>query len=244
MFCSSTRRRDDQGALALALGRDDVDDARRLVLDGRVERVEPQLFIGIERRQIVEIDAVADHLGIVEIDRCELGQREIALAVLGTAHFALNRVASAQAELADLIGRDIDVVGTGEIIGFRRTQETEAVGQHFDGAQTHDLLAIFSLSLQYGEHQVLLAQRRCPFHPQFLGHGHKVGRCFSLQLFQVHACISGNWDDFVEGRFALFGKGFSCTNGKGSAACVTPDLGFSQRALGAGRRRDLEAGAS
>ena len=74
MFCSSTvlpvaRRRDDQGALALALRRDDVDHPRRLVLDGRIGAVERQLLVGIERRQIVEIDAVANRFGIVEVDR-------------------------------------------------------------------------------------------------------------------------------------------------------------------------------
>src|SRR3546814_4972173 len=54
---AGARRRDDQRALALALRRDDVDDAGRLVLDGRVGRVERQLLRRIERRQIVEIDA-------------------------------------------------------------------------------------------------------------------------------------------------------------------------------------------
>ncbi len=106
MFCSSTvlpvrGGDDDQRALALALRRDDVDHPRRLVLDGRVERVELELLVGIERRQIVEIDAVADRLGIVEIDRGDAGQREIALAFLGAADFAFDRVAGAQAEAAD-----------------------------------------------------------------------------------------------------------------------------------------------
>src|SRR3546814_15045697 len=80
---AGARRRDDQRALALALRRDDVDDAGRLVLDGRVGRVERQLLRRIERRQIVEIDAVTDDFGIVEIDGNELGQGEIALPILG-----------------------------------------------------------------------------------------------------------------------------------------------------------------
>ena len=37
---TGTRRRDDQGALALALRADDIDDARRLVLDGGIKRIE------------------------------------------------------------------------------------------------------------------------------------------------------------------------------------------------------------
>ena len=117
---ADARRRDDQRALALALRRDDVDHPRRLVLDRRIVRVERQLALGIERREIVEIDAVADHVGIVEIDRDQPGQREIALAVLGPADLAFDRVAGAQAELPDLVGRDVDVVGAGEIIGLGR----------------------------------------------------------------------------------------------------------------------------
>ena len=157
---AGARRRDDQRALALALRRDDVDHPRRLVLDRRIERVERQLLVRIERRQIVEIDAVADDVGIVEIDADQLGQREIALAVLGRADLAFDRVAGAQAEFADLVGRDIDVVGAGEIIGLGRAQEAEAVRQHLDRALAHDLLAILGLDLEDREHQVLLAQRR------------------------------------------------------------------------------------
>src|SRR3546814_3687890 len=71
-----------------------------------VGRVERQLLRRIERRQIVEIDAVTDDFGIVEIDGNELGQGEIALPILGGADFALHRVAGAQAEFAHLVGRD------------------------------------------------------------------------------------------------------------------------------------------
>jgi hypothetical protein len=43
---AGARRRDDQRALALALRADQVDHARRLVLDRRIERVEPQRSSG------------------------------------------------------------------------------------------------------------------------------------------------------------------------------------------------------
>src|SRR3546814_20809597 len=58
------RSRDDQRALALARRADEVEDARRLVLDGRVDGVERQLLVRIERGQIVEIDAVPHRFGI------------------------------------------------------------------------------------------------------------------------------------------------------------------------------------
>ena len=183
---ADARRRDDQRPLALALRRHDVDDARRLVLLGRVARIERQLLFGIERRQIVEIDAVADHIGIVEIDGVELHQREIAFAVLGCADFAVHRVAGAQAKAAHLIGRDIDVVGTGQEIGFRAAQEAKAIGQHLDRALAHDLLAIFGLGLQDREHQILLTQGRRALDAQFLCKLHEVGWRGFLEVLEMH----------------------------------------------------------
>ncbi len=183
---ADARRRDDQRALALALRGNDVDDAGRLVLDGRVQRIEPQLLVRIERRQIVEIDAVANHIGIIEIDRGQLGEGKIALAILGRADLTFHRVASAQAEFADLIRRNIDVIGTSQEIGFRAAQEAETIGQHLDRAFTHDLFAIFRLGLQDREHQVLFAQRRCAFYAQFLRHGDEVGGDGFLEVLEVH----------------------------------------------------------
>ena len=66
--------------------------------------LELELFVGIKRRQIVEIDAVAKLVGLVEIDLVDLEQREISLAILGRADLALDRIAGAQAEAAHLAG--------------------------------------------------------------------------------------------------------------------------------------------
>jgi hypothetical protein len=66
---AGARRRHDQRALALALRRDDVDDAAGLVLDGRIFELHLQPLVGIERRQIVEMDLVLDLLRVLEIDR-------------------------------------------------------------------------------------------------------------------------------------------------------------------------------
>ena len=129
---------------------------------------------------------MTDHIGVVEIDGVELHQREITLAILGRADFAVHRVAGAQAEAADLVRRNIDVVGTGQEVGFRAAQETKAIGQHFDRAFTHDLLAIFRLGLEDREHQILLAQGRRTLDTQFLGKLHEVGgRCF-LKVLEMH----------------------------------------------------------
>jgi hypothetical protein len=118
MFCSSTVLPVRGGATIsarwpLPIGATDVDHARRQVLLGRVSTLQLQPLVGIERRQIVEIDLVAELLRVLEIDRVDLEQREIALAVLRAADLAFDRVAGAQAEAADLRGRDVDVVGPG-----------------------------------------------------------------------------------------------------------------------------------
>ena len=67
------RRRDDQRTLALTLRADEVDDPGRHILLRGIELIEGQLFVRVQRGQVVEIDAVADRLGIVEIDADELG---------------------------------------------------------------------------------------------------------------------------------------------------------------------------
>src|SRR5438045_9313599 len=124
---TGTRRRHDQRALTLAYWRHDIDHARGLVLDGRVERVEPQLLVRIERREVIEIDAMADSFRIVVIDQRHAGQGKIALALLGTADLAFDRVTRPETEAPDDRWSDIDVVRSGEVIGFGRTEETKTI---------------------------------------------------------------------------------------------------------------------
>src|SRR5690606_38070491 len=119
------RRRHDQRALALPLRADQVDYPRRLVLHRRIGGVEIQPLIRVERSQVVEIGAVADRIGVVIVDARELGQREIAFAVLRRADLAFDRVTGAQSPFADLVWRNVDVVGTGQIVRFRAAQEAE-----------------------------------------------------------------------------------------------------------------------
>ena len=183
---ADARRRDDQRALALALRRDDVDHPRRLVLDGRIGAIEGQLLVRIERGEIVEIDPVADGVGIVEIDLGDADEAEIALALLGAANLAFDRVAGPEAELADLVGRDVDVVGAGQIVGIGRAQEAEAVLQHLDRALAHDLVAAVGADLEDREHQLLLAQGRRAFDAELLGHRHQLGGGFLLEVVQMH----------------------------------------------------------
>ncbi len=173
---AGTRRSDNQRTLALALRADQIDYAGRLVLDRRVLGIEVEPLVGIERSEVVEIGPVADRVRIVVIDLEQLGQRKITLAILGRANFAFDRIAGPQAPLADLIGRDVDVVRSGKVVCLRRTQEAETILQHLDRADTEDLLAIFRNLFQDREHQVLTTHRRCALDLVFLSHGDQLRR--------------------------------------------------------------------
>ena len=59
-------------------------------------------LLGIERGQVVEVDLVADVLGVLEVDLVDLDQGEVALALARRADAAVDGVAGAQAEPADL----------------------------------------------------------------------------------------------------------------------------------------------
>ena len=75
-----------------------------------VRRLELDAVLGIERREVVEEDLLARHVGVLEVDRLDLDQREVALPFLRRADLAGDGVAGAQVEAADLRRRDVDVV--------------------------------------------------------------------------------------------------------------------------------------
>ena len=129
------RRRDDQAALALAEGRDDVDDAAGAVLQGRIVDLHGQPLVRVERGQVIEMDLVADVVGALEINRVDLQYGEVALAFSGRTHRAFHRVAGLETHLADLRGGAIDIVRPWQVIGFGGAEEAEAVLKHFQGAR-------------------------------------------------------------------------------------------------------------
>ena len=59
-------------------------------------------LLRVERRQVVEEDLVAGDLGVLEVDRLDLDEREVALALLGRPDLAGDGVAGAQVEAPDL----------------------------------------------------------------------------------------------------------------------------------------------
>ena len=125
---------------------------------------------------------MADLLGILEIDRIDLEQREIAFALLGASDNALDRVAGAQTKFADLRGRNINVVRPGEIIGVGRTQEAEAVLQHLDDAFADDLDVATGELFQNCEQQLLLAQERGVLHLVLFGESQEFGGGLGFQV--------------------------------------------------------------
>ena len=183
---AGARLRHDQTALALAERRNDVDDAAGLVLARRLLGLHLQPLVGIERRQIVEMDLVALLLRVVEIDGVDLEQSEIALALFRAPDLAFDRVAGAQSESADLRGRDVDVVGAGEIIRVGRAQEAEAVLQHLDHARAGDVDVTGGQLLQDREHELLLAHGARVLDGDLLGEAQELRRRFRLKVLQFH----------------------------------------------------------
>ena len=115
-------------------------------------------LLRIERRQVVEENLVARLFGRLEVDGLDLDQREVLLAFVRRAHVAADGVAGLQVELADLRGRDVDVVGAGQIVVVGRAEEAVAVGQDLEHAFGEDVAFFFALGLKNLEDQVLLAE--------------------------------------------------------------------------------------
>jgi hypothetical protein len=187
-------RGDDQAALAFADGRD-----RSITRPEKLSRTVSSFrrAVGIQRRQVVEEDLVARFLGRLEVDRVHLDQREVALAFLGRANLAGDRVAGAQIEAADLRGRDVNVVGAGQVVVLGGAQEAEAVRQAFEHAFGEDQAALFRLRLQDLEDQFLLAKAGGVLHAHVLGDLVEVDGC---------SCLSARPDRAWRAVFRLGGR--------------------------------------
>ena len=175
-------RRYDEGALALPDRANEVDDAGGQIFQFRIVLFHLQEFVGVQRRQVVEVDAVADIAGIGEIDLIDFQQGEVAFAVLGRPDFAFHRVAGPEAETSDLAGRYVNIVGAGQVVGLGAAQETEAVLEHLQNADAENGDFVFGQLLKDGEHHVLLAQRGRVFDFQVFGIGEEVRRVFVFKF--------------------------------------------------------------
>ncbi len=180
------RRRHDEAALALADGRDEVEDAR-----GEVRRLEADALLRVERRQVVEEDLLARDVRVLEVDGLDLDEGEVPLAFLRRADLARDRVARAQAELPDLGRRDVDVVRAREVVVLGSAQEAEAVRQHLENALREDEAEALGLRLQDLEDQLLLAQRRRALDLEVLGDLDELRHGMVVQRADVEHRLGG-----------------------------------------------------
>jgi len=179
-------RSHDQGALAFADGRNDVDDAAGDVFFTFDFALKLHLFAREQRGQVFKHDLVLVVLRQVVVDLVELGQCKVALAVFGDAHFAFNHVAGVQVEAAHLAGADVDVVCRGGVAGVGATQEAKAVGQDFEHTVGKHLFARFGALFDDGKHQLLLAHAACVFDFEFFGLFQHFRHVQCLEFVQMH----------------------------------------------------------
>ena len=84
---------------------------------------------GIARTQVVEGDPVLGLFRLLEVDLLDLEKRQVALAFLGWADLAHDRVAGPEVEPLDLARRDVDVIGAVEVVPVLTAEEAIALRQ-------------------------------------------------------------------------------------------------------------------
>ena len=167
----------------MPIGRQQIHDAGADVF---AHGLELQALLRIKRRQVVEQDLVARFVGRLEVDRFDLDEREVFLALVRRTHLAADGVASLEIELADLGGRDVDVVRSGKVVVIRRAEEAVAVGQDFQYALGKDVAFLFALRLEDLEDQILLAQAAGPGQIQRSGDLGQLGNILFFEFSDGH----------------------------------------------------------
>ena len=147
------RWRHDEGPLALAEGRHEVDEPLRQVL---LPRLQHQLLRRIHGGEIVEVGAGAGQLRVGAVDGLDADQAKVALALLGGAHLPGNLVAGAQAEASDLRLGDVDVAGAGAEALL--AQEAVAVADDLEQASGQHVPLALGEGLQQVEDDLLPPQ--------------------------------------------------------------------------------------
>ena len=162
---------------------------------------ELQPLLRIQRRQVVEQNLVARLVGRLEIDRLDLDQREIFLALMRRAHLAADGVAGFQVELADLRRRHVNVVRPGQVVVIGRAQEAVAVREDLQHTFGEDVSFFFTLRLQDLEDEVLFAESAGAGELQGSGDLGQLGNILFFQFSDGHIYLRGL--DFF-GRDCLF----------------------------------------
>src|SRR5262245_62433181 len=178
--------RDDKGALSFADRGHQVEDAGRQILGLGLH---PDLLLRIERRQVVEEDAVSREFRRLEVYSLDFDQREIAFTFLWRTDLARDGVAGAQVELSNLRRADVDVVGSRQVVVIGRAQEPESVREGFQNAFGEDEAGFFGLRLEDLEDQLLLAHSGGAGDIQLLGDLGQFRDGHVLKVANVHQLI-------------------------------------------------------
>ena len=179
---AGARRGDNEHALALADRRDQIADAHVEIFRIRLQ-AEPG--VGVQRRKILEVAGVGDALGVFAVDRLDAEQGEISLGFLGRADLALDDMAVAKAETADLARADVDVVRAGQIVVFRRAEESETVGEDFEHAFAIHQTVLADAAAEDLENQILLLEPDIILDALFAGDLVEAGDFHLLEVFDV-----------------------------------------------------------
>ncbi len=92
-----------------------------------------------------------------------------------------------QVKPANLRGRQIDVVGAGQVRGFGGPQEAKTIGQDLKNTVTKNLLACFGLLFKDGKHKFLLAKPAGIFNFKRDRQLDELGDRHSLEFREVHS---------------------------------------------------------
>src|SRR6185437_4655537 len=140
------------------------------------------------------------------------------------AHVAGDGVAGLEVELADLRGRDVDVVGAGQVVVIGAAEEAVAVGQNLEDALGEDVAFLLALRLKDLEDEVLLAKCAGARDLETTGELAELGNALFFQLGNCHGFSLG---------LSFFGRDFGCC-GDVRYSAETPCSGGGARATRAG----------
>ena len=181
---SGARRRDDQAALSFSNRAKQVEHAARQIF---TRRFHFQAALGIERREVIEEYFISRDFGVLEINRLDFDEREIALTVFGRPNLSRDGVAGPQVELPDLRRGNVNVIRAGQIVVFRGAQEAEAIGQAFQDAFGENQAVLLGLGAEDLEDQLLLAHAAGARDCQVLGDFRQIGNIFFFQFRKTNA---------------------------------------------------------
>ncbi len=179
-------RSDQQGTLAFAYGRDDVDDAAGDVFLTLRVLFELHVLAWEQGGQVFKHDLVFVVLRQVVVDFVEFCQRKVALAVFGNADFAFDHVARMQVETTHLAWADVYVVRASGVAGVGATQKAKAVGQDLEDAIGKHLFTSAGAFFDDGKHELLLAHAARVFNFEFFGLFQHFRHVQCLEFVQMH----------------------------------------------------------